>query len=658
MALYNKKMKHLSESDTGFEKIVITALFFMTLFITLFPFFKMGFTCTDDFQFYNTALRGDFARNAQCYAQSQGRFYFLITKPLYSLPYLFDNFIFYKCFQLFCLLLSYVSFSYLIKKLTHSNAFAIATGLFLMIATPITINLHLPFIAYPCYFTFSFALFCFGCVLLVKYYETNSYKFLIFSAIVLFCATLFYEVYLLFLFFIVCFMVCRYWHKNGVGKSLASKRFYVELLPVACSGLLYVGLYLFYRRYANSTYAGNVISSDFSWTNFFTILYECTKGVFPLQNFNQMAATMAQNSPLYEGHYKSFVFALMHAPVQAYANALLQMLLLYWLVRKMENSVTWKQLIAFVLCGSALAFSSHILIAVTPKYNNDWYSYMQGYVTSFYSFFFIILALVSLGYALLKISYKSKPLFGVCVVVLAAVAGMVSVVNQYTNDHASRAWQLSHQRFVVLDEMFKTNAFQALKPSDVVYAPDFCDEYMGTIFVSRDWRNYIKDRYNPEFRFCFLYDELARLKSEIEEQQADIYYLHHLDNIAANEHLWALAPIVRESFDFSSENNLCEALCDSATVYYYSPAKNFALLFDVPQAEDSTTAVFDRQDTVTVRNGLNLYPVNYIYWNYSFSPLSICDIKCKGMRVNGFGVTNVLRREESHEINPYWRSMQ
>ena len=136
------------------------------------------------------------------------------------------------------------------------------------------------------------------------------------------------------------------------------------------------------------------------------------------------------------------------------------------------------------------------------------------------------------------------------------------------------------------------------------------------------------------------------------------YYLHHLDNIAANEHLWALAPIVRESFDFSSENNLCEALCDSATVYYYSPAKNFALLFDVPQAEDSTTAVFDRQDTVTVRNGLNLYPVNYIYWNYSFSPLSICDIKCKGMRVNGFGVTNVLRREESHEINPYWRSMQ
>lgn len=659
MNLQNNVRKRMLNADSDFEKVVLFGMFSLTLLITLFPFFKMGFTCADDFEYYNTLLSGKLAEDAQYYARMQGRFYFLITKPFYSLAYVFDNFMLNKFLQLFCLLLAYGSFAYLIKKLTRSKVFAMATGLFLLMATPITINLHLPFFGYPCYFTFSFALFCLGCTLIVKYYETERYGFMISGAVVLFCAMLFYEVYLLFLLFLACFLLGRYWYVNGIRGSLTSKKFYKELLPVVCCGCLYAGLYLFYRMQSPSAYTGNMVSSDFSLKNFFIILFNCTKGVFPLQNFRQMASTMVQNSTLYEGHYKSLLFALTHAPLLAYVNAVLQMLLLCWLVRKMENMVSWKQLAVFVFLGAVLAFSSHILIAVTPKYNNDWYSWMSGYVTSFYSYFFIMLALVCIGYALLKVCYKVRILFWSCFVVLLGIVGMGSVINQYTNEHASRAWQLYHQRFVVLDEMFKVDAFQSLTAEDIVYVPEFCVAgHVGTIFLPQSWSDYVRTKYHPACRFCFSQEELCNLTADGETPQANLYYLQHLDACTANEHLLVLAPVVTGTFEPSAEDPLAEALCDSATIYYYSPAKNFTLLFDVPQAVDSTVAVLDYQDTVFVRQGLNTYPVNYIYWNFSRTPLSVCNIQCRGMRAKGFGVMNMMRLEEAREINPYWRSVR
>ena len=72
-------------------------LFFLTIFLTLIPFFKIGLTNCDDLEYYLDA----FVKNSKRvgYAQHAGRFYFLITKPLYHVAYFIDNFYLTKVIQ-------------------------------------------------------------------------------------------------------------------------------------------------------------------------------------------------------------------------------------------------------------------------------------------------------------------------------------------------------------------------------------------------------------------------------------------------------------------------------------------------------------------------------------------------------------------------------
>ena len=74
------------------NKIHIGILLLIVTAISLIPFFSVGFTTADDLEYYLTMLRGDLFEDAQSYAQNTGRFYFLITKPIYSLVYWLDNF--------------------------------------------------------------------------------------------------------------------------------------------------------------------------------------------------------------------------------------------------------------------------------------------------------------------------------------------------------------------------------------------------------------------------------------------------------------------------------------------------------------------------------------------------------------------------------------
>ena len=57
----------------------------ITALLTLLPFFKVGFTTGDDFQYFITARHpANWINDAIAYAEGAGRFYFLITKYFYS----------------------------------------------------------------------------------------------------------------------------------------------------------------------------------------------------------------------------------------------------------------------------------------------------------------------------------------------------------------------------------------------------------------------------------------------------------------------------------------------------------------------------------------------------------------------------------------------
>ena len=79
------------------KQLLIYAALAATALISLLPFFKVGFTCSDDFQYFITAQHPEiWVGDAMVYARDAGRFYFLITKFFYYIPYLIDNFAYTK----------------------------------------------------------------------------------------------------------------------------------------------------------------------------------------------------------------------------------------------------------------------------------------------------------------------------------------------------------------------------------------------------------------------------------------------------------------------------------------------------------------------------------------------------------------------------------
>ena len=88
---------------------ILLFLFVIIAIITLAPLFNVGIITNDDFEYYITSLRGmDYWwEDAQCYANSSGRFYLLLVKPIFYIPYLVDNFFYTKVVQYVTLLVSY-----------------------------------------------------------------------------------------------------------------------------------------------------------------------------------------------------------------------------------------------------------------------------------------------------------------------------------------------------------------------------------------------------------------------------------------------------------------------------------------------------------------------------------------------------------------------
>lgn len=638
-------------SALRFDKVVIVFLVLLVTVISLAPFFKIGFTTADDLEYYLTFLKGSYIQDAQFYASYSGRFYFLITKPLYSLIYATGSFALLKVLQYACLLLSYASFTWLIQKLFHSKKLSVALFVLLVCCTPVTPNLHVPFIAYPCFFSFSFALFCLALVSFVKYTETNRYVYVIGSALLCFIAALFYETFLIFIFFFGIAILIRNIYKSGFKVAFTAKPLYKEALPVVAVAILYVSLYFIYRHFSVSEYDGSSFAHPLNWKNFFLILKRCTFAVAPLHQFRHGFEVMSVNSQAAIGHFQSIRFALTHASLAAYVNGAMVAFVFAYLLEKSNDRMSWRAIGITLFAALTFAFSAHLLIAVSMKYNLEWGSWMAGYVTSFYSYFGVILALLLIGYALHRLSYNIKYLRRTIGVVLTMAVFGVVVIDTFTNEHIAHDWERSQQRFRIVDEMIDNNAFAQMKDSDILYCPSlYYSGFWGYELFGEErnrWSEYVFLKSGKRISECANEQNLKELLAQ--DTLRLVYYLDLKESKTHNDMLVTMAPIKCSSWNLMSDNSVSEALCDSAVLFFYSPAKQFVVMLN-RQNIDTVPALLGGKDTVILCGNWNRIPVKYAYWQRK-SPVSVVRVKCSDMRVTEFYVTDLSERfPESYEI--------
>ena len=567
----------MSKQEKFFWILAYTA----TAIITLLPFFQVGITNSDDFQYYNTAHRDwqYWLEDAKIYAQGAGRFYFLLTKYCYYIPYLVDSFVWTKFTQYLPLIGCYLFFSYLIYRIFKSQRLGALTFLLLIFNMSVGYEKFSIPTAFPLYFSFSLLIFLSGILLFINYIEKNGYWRVIVSALLLFISYLFYEDYLVFTLFLCCYILIRNWRKSGFIQTLKSKSFYKEIVPYIAVLALYMICYLGYRQYLIRTiddidiYNGAVVTHHFNLANFFTILSKCTFYTLPCRTFwfDNVRAILAENSTLVSGHYNSVFYVLTHAPAVAYINALLQCCILWFIIQKADfNHLSWKSIVISIVSALLFAFSSHILIAITDKYNADC-AWMQTYVTSFYSYFGIMLVCVLIITASIKICSQKQIRVIVCSL-WCVLLFIGAVLSYYTNDLLGKEWKKTQNRITVT-ELIAQNFFDKIPENALLYTTD-------APFSEYDYAFLIRKNANRYYHFAFNPEELLEQHTKLPD--SPLYFIQTAESAKRGELLMAFSHITR-----LDTCDILNSKADESDIFYYSPTKDYVLFYNLDAGTDS-----------------------------------------------------------------------
>lgn len=600
----------LKDSNQSYNKF-IWLLFGITIFITLEPFFKIGFTTADDIENYMSYLKGVVYSESWTYARHAGRFYFIITKPLYSLPYVGDSFLFAKIIQHLSLLLSFIMAAAFIKKVFNSREVSLLFFLVLLMATPVSANYHIPFIAYPFYFTFSFSMLLFAALLFIKYTETTKYKFLILSAFISFISLLFYETYLLFLLFFCIWLLVRNIKLAGGFKSFfKSRNSYKELIPFASAGILYLVLYFGFRmafKSEGNLYAGSSFAQNFSWANFVTVLYELTQTVFPLHIFKLNQNYINQIELSFNSGSTSFISILKNIELNTVINVVIQLSIFIYLFLRLKNISEYKKLGLGILFSLLFAFLTHSVLAMAEKYNTVEAATIKGYVTSYYSYFGVWLAILLFVIIIYKLVNKNKYLKYSAIVLFSASFAYMSIVTSYSNRIMARGWEQSQIRFLAMNEMIEKGAFKDCPAGSLIYSPDmYLSDVLGYVLVAQgfNWGDYVNVKTGSKITIIRASDRMLDMHNRFPD--AKIYRLVKLHTSIDNDFLFVLAEVEKNSIDWNKGNDMfIKATCKKAKVFYYSESNDFVIQFKTVDSANNGFALINGADLSPLSNGIN-----------------------------------------------------
>ena len=578
------------------EKVYYALAYLVTTILTLLPFFLVGVSNVDDFLYFNIAHTdlNNWRNDAVLYAHGQGRFYYLITKYFYYIPYLFNSFAWTKFVQYSSLCICYLLFSYIVYRIFKSRKLGALSLLFLVFNTSIGyyIGYVLP-IGYPFYFTFSFILFLCGVLLFINYTEKGNSWRLVFSALLFFASSLFYEDYLAFTLLFICFILIRNWKRLGFSIFWKNKSFYLELIPYVAVLFLYMVCYFGYRFYLlhvlglTPQYSGAQMTTNFNWRNFFLVLNNWSFYNVPgrICSFGKAQSLMVENSLLPGGHVGSIWFMLTHSTAVAYLNALIQCLILWFLIKRHDfDRIPWRVVAVGIFAALVFALSANVLVAITEKYNADWAINMKAYVTSFFSYFGVMLVIVLLVAVTLKLSKTPVARKSLCVC-WCVVFFCFSVINYYVNDHMSRVWKKSENRITMLKLVGDKGFFDSLPDGALIYTEQLqqTSEHGRQICdLVPNFEMYISSLVDNPEKLVFAKDQ-EELQSKIKESpDVPVYFMQATESKKFCELMMCFSHI--SCFD-TADISLSKA--DKSDIFYYSPTKEYVLFYGTNAHTDS-----------------------------------------------------------------------
>jgi hypothetical protein len=551
---------------------------FITL-ITFYPIFGIGFTTGDEILYYELAYKKNIWSTSFDFAKDSGRFYLTLTNPLYIFPYLFDNIVITKCIQYGSLFFCIFSFGLLIKKLVKSFSYSI---LFLTIfLTFVSISKWTSLIiCYSFYFTFSFTLLLWAVIFLQKYLEQQKKKYLYISTGLYFSGLLFYEVYLMY-------------PSNYIGTK---------------PGLV-------------------------SLEKTVTLLSNYSESAFPLSAYYQHQSVMIEGSESITGFKNNFTdMAFKARPEWLIKAALVSILFLLMLYRL--PSLRFRNTLPILATAFILLYFSHLLFTLSQKYTSENNINAKGYVTTFFSYFGIVLfmtAMVDLIFSYAQKNIFTKYLFaGLCTIYIFTC----SIKNSYANYFIAKDMKRIQLNFNVIDEFCKTSEFKALPENSVIYAEDLFinNSTVADVFlIGFHWKRYIQLKTSRSLNIC---KDIRSFQVALKEYpSAPLFYILKNDALNSEESVLVVAPLD----SFLIEENHFKPYTNKATLYYYSSYKNFGLNFSSMDRSKEKQVMVNAYKAIT-QDVFFAYQIQGKNKNDVFTTV---EMKVPLMDINSISVSNI-----------------
>lgn len=444
MKKYSKFLAGKFEND--YIKYLVIFMIGMIAIVFLKIIWYSALMIHDDMMNYCMARNGSTYTSAVETAKTQGRFMFFIITYLSQIPFMASNLIVYKIISYASITFSVAALGTLVYRHIDKTLAFLAVLLFFGFAQ--ADGQHNLFVAYVLTHQIPIGILLLSIERQLEYYKTKRIRDLVISAILLTISSMIYEAFILFA--LLSFILCVIEHIRTkdiiIKKIIKDLRFHIIFMSI------YLLLYLIWRALYPSSYVGNTFKFTSIRDSIITVL-TYSFGLFPSRNFFRIWKSIDISKFI---NYMVLIKALLVS-------------LCFFLVITRVKKISFKKLSVILGVGILGMFIPNVLLSLTARHIMWVKAGTTAYVSSFYSYFFIIIVLSSLiSFLYTSIKYKkTMVLISVCVLFFGSLATDIS--NQYYADISKD----NLNKLEAFNSAVQSDYFMNIEDRAVIYMPEF-----------------------------------------------------------------------------------------------------------------------------------------------------------------------------------------
>lgn len=431
--------------------LYIATLIFSAVFL-FWNIHDIMFTVHDDMRIYTIARLDKIFEYAVDSAE-EGRISHLWNTVLLGIPFMADSVAVYKIFSCLSITFDAVALYILLKNHAGKEFAYISVLIFFSFAT-LSPDHNLLTAYILCHqIPIGFLLFSFNFDL--NYLKNGSKKHLILSVIFYLIASMIYEAFIPFILFYAGFSFIRYY--NTRKSKLDMRRFLINFLSHFIPVIIYVMVYFAWRMKYPSEYNGNELYFSEPFLSLKAIC-DYSTSFSPIFQFFELSAR----------HSISFGDFISSITFGSLLKAMLVSFLIYKCFQKISVEIPEYLLLIFSGVG---IFIPNLITGFTEKYARWDTNGHNGYISSFYSYFFLIIFVVTafhMIYSLIK-NKKGERIF---LYTIFAGVFFCCITADITTDVWGDHYRTQYLKYRSFDKAVSGDFITGLDDGTDVYIPD------------------------------------------------------------------------------------------------------------------------------------------------------------------------------------------